>query len=69
MGIAEGTIEKWHKAEGDAIAKGEILVEIETAKAIEEVESPITGILEKRLLAEGESAEVETAIALLTESE
>lgn len=67
MGIAEGTIEKWHKAEGDAITKGEILVEIETAKAIEEVESPVTGLLEKILLAEGESAEVETSIALLTD--
>ena len=67
MGITEGTIAKWHKAEGDAITQGEVLVEIETAKAVEEVESPITGMLKKILLAEGEEAEVLTTIALLEE--
>ncbi len=67
MGIAEGTIQTWHKKEGDAISKSEVLVEIETAKAIEEIESPINGTLEKILLPEGESAEVETVIALLSE--
>ena len=65
MGITEGTIEKWFKAEGEAITQGEILVEIETAKAIEEVESPITGVLKTILLAEGDTGEVETPIALL----
>jgi pyruvate/2-oxoglutarate dehydrogenase complex dihydrolipoamide acyltransferase (E2) component len=67
MGIAEGTIQTWHKNEGDAISKSEVLVEIETAKAIEEIESPINGTLKKILLPEGESAEVETVIALLSE--
>ena len=65
MGITECTIAKWHKAEGDSIAQGEILVEIETAKAVEEVESPITGTLKKILLGDGEEAEVLTTIALL----
>ena len=68
MGITEGTVQAWHKSDGDAISKGEHLVDIETAKAIEEIESPIDGILEKILLAEGESAEVDTVIALLSTS-
>ena len=65
MGIAEGTIQKWLKAEGEAIVKGEVLVEIETAKALEEVEAPISGVLKKIVIAELESADVGTVIALL----
>lgn len=65
MGIAEATLIKWHKAEGDTFAEGEILVEIETAKAIEEVPAPFAGVLTKILLEEDEEAEVLTPIALL----
>lgn len=65
MGITEATVAKWHKAEGDAITQGEVLVDIETAKAVEEVESPVTGIIKQILLAEGEEADVQTTIALL----
>ncbi len=67
MGITEGEIQTWHKAEGDAIKQGDILVEIETAKAVEEVESPVTGILKKILVSEGEFAEVMAPIAVLEE--
>ena len=69
MGIAEGEIQTWCKAEGDRIRKGEILVEIETAKAVEELESPIDGVLKTILLAEGEAAAVGTLIAVLEETE
>ncbi|MDC1513273.1 hypothetical protein N8456_04145 [Porticoccaceae bacterium] len=65
MGIAEGTIQKWLKAEGTEIVKGEVLVEIETAKALEEVESPVSGVLKKIIVTEEESAEVGAVIALL----
>jgi pyruvate dehydrogenase E2 component (dihydrolipoamide acetyltransferase) len=65
MGIAEGTIAKWRKAEGDLVIEGEILVDIETAKAIEELPSPVSGVLTKILVREGETAEVYTEIALI----
>lgn len=68
MGIAEGTIATWHKAEGEAITQGEVLVDFETAKAMEEIESPITGVLSKILIAEGVEVEVGAPIALLEES-
>ena len=67
MAVTEATIVKWLKAEGDYIQQGDRLVEIETAKALEEVESPLTGTLSKILLAEGETAEVHTEIALIDE--
>ena len=68
MGIAEGTIVKWLKGQGDAVVEGEVLVEIETAKAIEEVRAPVSGILASILLSEGESAEVYTEIAVIEET-
>ena len=68
MGITEADIAKWYKNEGDNISKGEVIVDIETAKATEEVESPIDGVLEKILVAEGETAEVQTVIALLKDT-
>jgi pyruvate/2-oxoglutarate dehydrogenase complex dihydrolipoamide acyltransferase (E2) component len=67
MGTAEGTIAKWLKTEGSLVSEGEVIVEIEAAKAIEEVHAPCTGILTKILLAEGETADVSTAIALIDE--
>ena len=69
MGIDEGTVLQWLKSEGDSITKGDTLVEIETAKAVQEVEAPVSGILRKILLAEGETAEVRTELALIEESE
>jgi pyruvate/2-oxoglutarate dehydrogenase complex dihydrolipoamide acyltransferase (E2) component len=67
MGTTEGTIAKWLKGEGDLVTEGEVIVEIETAKAIEEVPAPVAGVLSKILLAEGQTAEVYTEIALIEE--
>jgi pyruvate/2-oxoglutarate dehydrogenase complex dihydrolipoamide acyltransferase (E2) component len=67
MGIEEGTVLRWLKAEGDRVEKGEPIVEIETAKATQDVEAPVTGILLKILLAQGETAAVNTDIALIEE--
>jgi pyruvate dehydrogenase E2 component (dihydrolipoamide acetyltransferase) len=65
MGSTEGTIQKWLKAEGDPVTAGETIVEIETAKVVVEVPAPETGVLKKILLAEGETAEVYTEIAVI----
>ncbi len=48
------TIVKWHKKEGDAIKKGEILLEIETDKSIFELEAEKDGIIEEIRVSEGE---------------
>jgi pyruvate/2-oxoglutarate dehydrogenase complex dihydrolipoamide acyltransferase (E2) component len=65
MGIEEGTVTRWLKAVGDKVRQGEPLVEIETAKATQEVESPASGTLVKVLLAEGETAPVNAEIAVI----
>lgn len=61
MGIEEGTIARWLKAVGEKVQKGEILVEVETAKAIQEIEAPASGTL--RIIKEpGEIYQVGTII-------
>lgn len=67
MGLEEGTVVRWLKSEGDRVVKGEPIVEIETAKATQEVEAPAAGTLVKILLGEGETAPVNTDIALIEE--
>ena len=67
MGIDEGTVTRWLKQVGERVQKGEPLVEIETAKATQEVEAPTSGILAEILLAEGETAPVNSAIAMIEE--
>ena len=65
MGIEEATIVRWLRAEGDRIRQGEPIVEIETAKATQEIEAPADGTLVRILLAEGQVAAVNAEIALI----
>lgn len=65
MGTNEATILSWSKAEGAHVEAGEILCEVETAKATAEVEAPAAGRL-KIVVAEGEVAEVQDLICVLT---
>lgn len=67
MGLEEGTVVQWLKAEGERVEKDEPIVEIETAKATQEVTAPASGILVEILLDEGETAAVNTAIAVIEE--
>lgn len=65
MGIDEGTVIRWLKAVGEKVEKGEVIVEIETAKAMQEVEAPSSGTIVKILVAEGETAAVNATLALI----
>jgi pyruvate dehydrogenase E2 component (dihydrolipoamide acetyltransferase) len=63
--MAEGTLIRWVKAEGDEVEKGELLAEIETDKATVEVESMHTGTVRKHLVTEGAIVPVNTPIAVV----
>jgi pyruvate dehydrogenase E2 component (dihydrolipoamide acetyltransferase) len=65
MDMAAGKISKWHAREGDRVAKGAALFEIETDKAAMEIEAPADGILRGILVHEGESAPVGSAVAFI----
>ncbi|HJO73997.1 MAG TPA: pyruvate dehydrogenase complex E1 component subunit beta [Rhodospirillales bacterium] len=66
--MTEGKLAKWVKAEGDAVASGDLLAEIETDKATMEIEAVDEGILGKILIPEGtEGVLVNTPIAVIIE--
>ena len=43
--VSEGKVVKWLKAVGDAVKEGEVVAEIETDKAVVEIEAPVAGTL------------------------
>ena len=63
--IAEGTIIKWLKKEGDKVEKDEIILEISTDKVDSEIPSPQAGVIKKLLVPEGETVQVGSVIAHL----
>lgn len=63
--MEEGTVATWLKQEGDKVEEGDILAEIETDKATMEFESFYSGTLLKIGIGEGESAPVDTVLAIL----
>jgi pyruvate dehydrogenase E2 component (dihydrolipoamide acetyltransferase) len=66
--MTEGKLAKWHVKEGDEVAAGDVIAEIETDKATMEVEAVEEGRLGKILVAEGTDAvPVNQAIAVLLE--
>ena len=65
--MAEGTLVRWVKNEGDEINKGDVLAEIETDKATVEVESSATGVVLKQLVGQGTVVPVSTPIAVIGE--
>lgn len=63
--MAEGTLVNWIIQEGEQVAKGAVLAEIETDKATVEVESVFEGYLSKHLVSEGDIVPVNTPIAVV----
>lgn len=63
--MEEGTVASWLKKEGDAVEEGDILAEIETDKATMEFESFYSGTLLKIGIAEGETAKVDSLLAII----
>src|SRR5580765_6654492 len=66
--IVEGTILKWLKREGDAVARDEPLFEISTDKVDTEVPSPVAGTVTKILVDEGATVPVGTALMEISEA-
>lgn len=66
--MTEGNLARWLKKEGDSVAAGDVIAEIETDKATMEVEAVDEGILGKIIIAEGtEGVAVNAPIAILLE--
>jgi pyruvate dehydrogenase E2 component (dihydrolipoamide acetyltransferase) len=65
--VEKGKILKWLKKEGDTVAKGDSLYEVEADKVTTEVESPASGILRKILIPEGVEVPILTVVAVITD--
>jgi 2-oxoisovalerate dehydrogenase E2 component (dihydrolipoyl transacylase) len=61
-GLTEADIVKWHVQPGDSVAINQIIVEIETAKAVVELPSPYQGVVAGLLVPEGATADVGSPI-------
>ena len=65
--MERGTVLKWRKKEGDRVASGDVLCEVETDKATMEYESVNEGTLLKLLVPEGKDTKVGEPIAIVGE--
>jgi pyruvate dehydrogenase E2 component (dihydrolipoamide acetyltransferase) len=65
VSVSEGTVTKWLKQEGEAVAADEPLLEISTDKVDTEVPSPGSGVVQQILVPEGETVEVGTKLAVI----
>jgi 2-oxoisovalerate dehydrogenase E2 component (dihydrolipoyl transacylase) len=61
-GLTEADIVSWHVKPGDTIEDGQVIVEIETAKAVVELPSPYAGTVTGLLVEEGQTVDVGTPI-------
>ena len=65
--MQEGTVVRWYKQEGDAVARGEVIADIETDKATVEFEAYTTGVLRKIVVDAGITIPVGQLIAVITD--
>ena len=63
--VTEGTVTRWLKKEGDQVAVDEPLLEVSTDKVDTEIPSPVAGVLSKITVAEDETVEVGSELAVI----
>ena len=66
--VTEGTITRWAKNVGDNVAEDEVLFEVSTDKVDSEVPSPASGVLSEILVQEGDTVDVGTKLAVISDS-
>jgi pyruvate dehydrogenase E2 component (dihydrolipoamide acetyltransferase) len=63
--MVEGTINTWNKAEGDAIAKGDEVFEMESDKIVNVWDSPVDGVLRRIIAREGDAHPVGALLGVI----
>jgi len=63
--IADGEVAAWHKSEGEAVARDELIVEIETDKVVLEVVAPADGVITRIHAHEGDTVQSEQLLAVI----
>jgi 2-oxoglutarate dehydrogenase E2 component (dihydrolipoamide succinyltransferase) len=62
--VADGTVATWHKKPGEAVARDELIVDIETDKVVLEVVAPADGVIGKVLKNEGDTVLSQEVLAI-----
>ncbi len=65
--MTEGVLVKWHKSPGDTVEVGDVIAEVETDKALMEMEAFDDGVLGELQVQEGDTVQVGTVLASLLE--
>jgi pyruvate dehydrogenase E2 component (dihydrolipoamide acetyltransferase) len=65
MGMQDGRILQWYVAEGEAVAEGQRICEVEAAKTVVDIEAPISGVLARIVVRAEEIAQVRDVIAII----
>ena len=63
--MEEGFVSEWKKKVGERIEKNEILLLVETDKAVVEVEAPFSGKIQEIIVQEGEEVPVHALLAII----
>ena len=66
--MVEGTITTWNKSEGDAIAKGDEVFEMESDKIVNVWDSPVDGVLRRVLVSEGDAHPVGALLGVIADA-
>jgi len=63
--VSEGKIVRWLKQVGATVVQGEVIAEVETDKAVSEIESPVNGVVEEICVQEDQIANLGEKIAVV----
>ena len=66
--MVEGTITSWNKSEGDAIAKGDEVFEMESDKIVNVWDSPVDGVLRRVLVPAGDAHPVGALLGVIADA-
>ena len=64
--VADGTVATWHKKPGEAVKRGELIVDIETDKVVMEVVAPADGVISQVMKNEGDTVLSQEVLAIFT---
>ena len=66
--MVEGTINSWSKREGDAVARGDEVFDMESDKIVNVWESPVSGVLRRIIAAEGDTRPVGALLGIIADA-
>ena len=68
ISMEDAKVSRWLVDDGDAVRAGQFVVEVETDKATEEVEAPVSGTIADILAEEGDEVKVDMVLAIIEEA-